>query len=153
MFKRFSSTITLKPAPPKAHFHRPLPSSSFPTGYLATGIHVGVKKKPGVLDVGLIVSTSEHPASAAACFTRNAFKAAPVVVSDQILTQNGGRARAVVVNSGCANAVTGMFCARPVAAYLLAAPKAVKVWRTPGQWSGRPTRCCPRPSLRPIVTH
>ncbi|KAJ7918957.1 hypothetical protein B0H13DRAFT_2231048 [Mycena leptocephala] len=108
MFKRFSSTITLKPAPPKAHFHRPLPSSSFPTGYLATGIHVGVKKKPGVLDVGLIVSTSEHPASAAACFTRNAFKAAPVVVSDQILTQNGGRARAVVVNSGCANAVTGM---------------------------------------------
>ncbi|KAJ7634157.1 hypothetical protein DFH06DRAFT_1221251 [Mycena polygramma] len=107
LFKRFSSTITLKPSPPKAQFHRPLPTSSFPSGYLATGIHAGVKKKPGVLDVALIVSTSEHPASAAACFTRNAFKAAPVVVSDQILTQNGGRARAVVVNSGCANAVTG----------------------------------------------
>ncbi|KAJ7432645.1 hypothetical protein B0H11DRAFT_2379280 [Mycena galericulata] len=107
LFKRLSSTITVKPIPSKAHLHRPLPASSFPTGYLLTGIHVGVKKKPGLLDVGLIVSTSDHPASAAACFTRNAFKAAPVVVSDQILTQNGGRARAVVVNSGCANAVTG----------------------------------------------
>ncbi|KAJ6518620.1 hypothetical protein C8R45DRAFT_948712 [Mycena sanguinolenta] len=107
VFKRFSSTITMKPTPSKAHLHRSLPSSSFPIGYVATGIHAGVKKKPGVLDVGLIVSIAEHPASAAACFTRNAFKAAPVVVSDQILSENGGRARAVVVNSGCANAVTG----------------------------------------------
>ncbi|KAJ7180505.1 ArgJ family-domain-containing protein [Mycena filopes] len=107
LVKRFSSTITLKAAPPKAHFHRPLPASSFPTGFLVTGIHAGVKKKPDVLDVALIVSTSDHPASAAACFTRNAFKAAPVVVSEHILTQNRGRARAVVVNSGCANAVTG----------------------------------------------
>ncbi|KAJ7695189.1 arginine biosynthesis bifunctional protein ARG7 [Mycena rosella] len=107
LFKRLSSTITVKAAPSKAHLHQPLPPSSFPTGYLLTGIHAGVKKKPGVLDLALIVSTSDHPASAAACFTRNAFKAAPVVVSDQILTQNGGRARAVVVNSGCANAVTG----------------------------------------------
>ncbi|KAF7356752.1 Arginine biosynthesis bifunctional protein ArgJ, mitochondrial [Mycena venus] len=128
LFKRFSSTltetITIKSTPSKTHLHRPLPTSSFPTGYLATGIHAGVKKKPGVLDLGLIVSTSEHPASAAACFTRNAFKAAPVVVSDQILTKNGGRARAVVVNSGCANA-------------------AAKVWRTLGQWSARPTLSCP----------
>ncbi|KAF7370761.1 Arginine biosynthesis bifunctional protein ArgJ, mitochondrial [Mycena sanguinolenta] len=107
LFKRFSSTITMKPTPSKAHLHRSLPASSFPIGYVATGIHAGVKKKPGVLDVGLIVSTAEHPASAAACFTRNVFKAAPVVVSDQILSENGGRARAVVVNSGCANAVTG----------------------------------------------
>ncbi|KAJ7760384.1 hypothetical protein B0H16DRAFT_1532129 [Mycena metata] len=107
VFRRFSSTITLKAAPPKAHFHRALPASSFPKGYLVTGIHAGVKKKPDVLDVALIVSTSDHPAAAAACFTRNAFKAAPVVVSEQILTQNRGRARAVVVNSGCANAVTG----------------------------------------------
>ncbi|KAK7030751.1 arginine biosynthesis bifunctional protein ArgJ, mitochondrial [Favolaschia claudopus] len=109
VFRRLSSTttITVKATPSKDHFHRSLPTSSFPKGYLATGIHVGVKKVPGVLDVGLIISTSQHPASAAACFTRNAFKAAPVVVSDQILSQNGGRARAVVVNSGCANAVTG----------------------------------------------
>ncbi|KAJ7449535.1 hypothetical protein FB451DRAFT_1343105 [Mycena latifolia] len=107
LFKRLSSTIPVKATPSKAHLHRTLPASSFPVGYLLTGIHAGVKKKPGVLDLGLIVSTSDHPASAAACFTRNAFKAAPVVVSDQILTQNCGRARAVVINSGCANAVTG----------------------------------------------
>ncbi|KAJ7623367.1 hypothetical protein FB45DRAFT_102905 [Roridomyces roridus] len=107
LFRRLASTIVVKPSPSKAHHHRTLPASSFPTGYLLTGIHVGVKKNAELLDVGLIVSTSDHPAAAAACFTRNAFKAAPVVVSDQIITQNGGRARAVVVNSGCANAVTG----------------------------------------------
>ncbi|KAJ7224426.1 hypothetical protein GGX14DRAFT_650275, partial [Mycena pura] len=119
LFTRFSSTITIKPTPSKAHLHRPIPASSFPAGFRLTGIHAGVKKKPGVLDLGLILSTSEHPASAAACFTRNAFKAAPVVVSDQILARNGGRARAVVVNSGCANAVTGMSSTRRITALLL----------------------------------
>ncbi|KAF8069042.1 hypothetical protein FPV67DRAFT_1415086 [Lyophyllum atratum] len=107
LFKRLSSTVTIKAAPSKAHHHAPLPSSSFPAGYVLTGLHAGVKKKAGVPDLGVILSTSDHPTSAAACFTRNAFKAAPVLVSDQILSQNGGRARAVVVNSGCANAVTG----------------------------------------------
>jgi len=107
IFKRFSSTITVKPGPSKAHHHQPIPSSSFPLDYTVTGLHAGVKKKPGVLDVGLIISTSIRPTSAAACFTRNAFKAAPVIVSEQILANNLGRARAVVVNSGCANAVTG----------------------------------------------
>ncbi|KAJ7126537.1 hypothetical protein C8R43DRAFT_1028386 [Mycena crocata] len=107
LVKRLASTLTVKPTPSKAHLHKQIPTSSFPTGYLLTGIHAGVKKKAGALDVALIVSTADHPASAAACFTRNAFKAAPVVVSDQILARNQGRARAVVVNSGCANAVTG----------------------------------------------
>lgn len=124
LFRRFSSTITIKPTPSKAHLHRPIPESSFPAGFRLTGIHAGVKKKPGILDVGLILSTSEHPASAAACFTRNAFKAAPVVVSDQVLAQNGGRARAVVVNSGCANAVTGMSSTRRITALLLVAPRS-----------------------------
>ena len=68
---------------------------------------MGVKKKAGVPDLAVILSTSEYPTTAAGCFTRNAFKAAPVVVSDEILKRNGGYARAVVVNSGCANAVTG----------------------------------------------
>lgn len=108
LFKRLSSTatVTIKSTPSKAHHHAPLPSSSFPAGYLLTGVHAGVKKKAGVLDLGIILSTSKLT-SAAACFTRNAFKAAPVLVSDEILTKNGGRARAIVVNSGCANAVTG----------------------------------------------
>ncbi|KAG5642271.1 hypothetical protein DXG03_003320 [Asterophora parasitica] len=109
LFKRLSSTatVTIKATPSKAHHHAPLPSSSFPKGYLLTGLHAGVKKKAGVPDVGVILSTSDKQTSAAACFTRNAFKAAPVLVSDQILSQNGGRARGIVVNSGCANAVTG----------------------------------------------
>ncbi|KAF9013759.1 hypothetical protein BDZ89DRAFT_1076829 [Hymenopellis radicata] len=105
--RRFLSTITVKPTPSKAHHHGPLPSNTFPKGYLLTGIHAGVKKVSGVPDLGIILSTSSKPTSAAGCFTRNAFKAAPVVVSEDILARNGGRARAVVVNSGCANAVTG----------------------------------------------
>ncbi|KAF5348063.1 hypothetical protein D9758_010025 [Tetrapyrgos nigripes] len=103
----FSSTVTIKPTPSKTHHHQPIPSSNFPSGYLLTGIHAGVKKKPGLLDVGLILSTSSRPTSAAACFTKNAFKAAPVLVSEQVIASNAGRARALVVNSGCANAVTG----------------------------------------------
>ncbi|EAU89919.1 arginine biosynthesis ArgJ [Coprinopsis cinerea okayama7 len=109
IFKRFSSTIPIhsKPTPSKAHLHFPLPSSSFPKGYVLTGIHAGVKKVAGVPDLAVILSTSSQPTSAAACFTRNAFKAAPVIVSNEILKKNGGYARGVVVNSGCANAVTG----------------------------------------------
>ncbi|KAF7294458.1 Arginine biosynthesis bifunctional protein ArgJ, mitochondrial [Mycena kentingensis (nom. inval.)] len=90
--KRFSS-FTMKHLPPKSHHHRILPDSAFPRRLPA--------RRP------IILSTSKHPTAAAACFTRNAFKAAPVLVSDQILSQNGGRARGLVVNSGCANAVTG----------------------------------------------
>ncbi|KAJ3850946.1 hypothetical protein EV368DRAFT_44199 [Lentinula lateritia] len=107
VFKRYSSTITVKSTPSKAHHHQPIPVSLFPSGYLLTGVHAGVKKKAGALDVGVILSTSERPTSAAACFTRNVFKAAPVIISEKILGENAGRARAVVVNSGCANAVTG----------------------------------------------
>lgn len=107
MFKRFSSstTYTSKPIPSKSHLHAPIPDTAFPKGYFLTGIHVGVKKKPELLDLAIILS--KRPAAAAACFTRNAFKAAPVVVSQEVLQKNNGLARALVVNSGCANAVTG----------------------------------------------
>ena len=101
------STVTIKATPSKAHHHLQIPTSSFPKGYLLGGFHVGVKKKAGVPDLAVILSTSSRPTTAAACFTRNAFKAAPVLVSDEVLSKNGGYARAVVVNSGCANAVTG----------------------------------------------
>ncbi|KAL1734220.1 arginine biosynthesis protein ArgJ [Schizophyllum commune] len=94
-------------APSKAHLHKPILSSKFPVGYAAGGSHCGVKKDASVNDLALVVSTTDAPASAAACFTRNAFKAAPVLVSQEVLEKNGGRARAIVVNSGCANAVTG----------------------------------------------
>lgn len=103
MFKRFASTVVQAS---KAQYHQPIPSSAFPKGYLLTGLHAGVKKNTAALDLAIILSSSENT-SAAACFTKNVFKAAPVLVSEQILTDNGGRARAIVVNSGCANAVTG----------------------------------------------
>ncbi|PSR76295.1 hypothetical protein PHLCEN_2v8527 [Hermanssonia centrifuga] len=107
LLKRFSSTYTSKSLPSKSHLHKPIPDSAFPKGYALTGIHVGVKKNPALPDLALILSTSPKPASAAACFTRNAFKAAPVIVSQQVLAAGKGRARGIVVNSGCANAVTG----------------------------------------------
>lgn len=96
----------MKPMPSKDHLHRLIPDDAFPKGYLLSGIHVGIKKtkKP---DLGLILSTSLHSTSAAACLTENAFTAAPVQVTKSVLEKNGGKARAVVVNSGCANAVTG----------------------------------------------
>ena len=106
-----TSTITIKPTPSKDHLYVPVPDSNLPKGYLLTGVHAGVKKpkpaSPTPLDLALVLSTSPHPTSAAACFTLNAFRAAPVLVSREVLQKSGGRARAVVVNSGCANAVTG----------------------------------------------
>lgn len=111
VWKRFSSssttTIVTKAIPSKAHLHAPLPDTVFPKGYVLTGLHCGVKKKPEILDLSVILSTSSRPTSAAACFTKNAFKAAPVIVSQEVLRSTKGRARAIVVNSGCANAVTG----------------------------------------------
>lgn len=113
IFKRLSSTITIttKATPSKTHLHTPITSSSFPQGFLLTGLHCGVKKSAQAPDLAVILSTTEKPAAAAGCFTRNAFKAAPVLVCEEILQGKSGgiagRARAVVVNSGCANAVTG----------------------------------------------
>ncbi|KAI9826903.1 MAG: hypothetical protein M1832_005842 [Thelocarpon impressellum] len=82
-------------------------SGTYPRGFLASGTHVGVK--PGNTtqpDLALIASTV--PCAAAAVFTQNSFQAAPVTVSREVLERRGGEGvRAVVVNSGCANAVTG----------------------------------------------
>ena len=103
-----SSPLTYhsKPLPSKTHLHSPLSDGLFPKGYALTGVHCGVKKT-SALDLAVILSTSDRPTSAAASFTRNAFKAAPVLVCQEILDRNEGRARGLVVNSGCANAVTG----------------------------------------------
>jgi glutamate N-acetyltransferase / amino-acid N-acetyltransferase len=102
-----TSTFTAKTASSKAHLHKPIPDDLFPRGYLLGGVHSGVKKDPSVPDLAVLLSTSTRPTSVAASFTRNAFQAAPVTVSKDVLKQTAGRARALVVNSGCANAVTG----------------------------------------------
>ena len=74
-----------------------------PKGFLASGIRAGIRKKRP--DLGLIVAPAG--ANAAAVFTQNRFQAAPVVLSKASLKKSGGRVKAVVVNAGCANAVTG----------------------------------------------
>lgn len=102
-----TSTFTAKTASSKVHLHKPIPDDLFPRGYMLGGVHSGVKKDASVLDLAVLLSTSSRPTAAAASFTRNAFQAAPVVVCKDVLKQTAGRARGLVVNSGCANAVTG----------------------------------------------
>ena len=67
-------------------------------GFSAGGLHCGLKKVK--TDLALIVS--DIPANAAAIYTQNAVKAAPLHVTKAHLT--GGSARAVIINSGNANA-------------------------------------------------
>src|SRR5918912_3763636 len=74
-----------------------------PKGFLASGVRAGIRKKRP--DLGLIVAPDG--ANAAAVFTQNRFQAAPVVLSKSALKKSGGRVKGVVVNAGCANAVTG----------------------------------------------
>ncbi|MGH3965552.1 MAG: bifunctional glutamate N-acetyltransferase/amino-acid acetyltransferase ArgJ [Pseudonocardiaceae bacterium] len=72
-------------------------------GFRAAGVAAGIKAS-GALDLALVVN--EGPSRmAAGVFTRNQVKAAPVLWSAQVLT--GRRLRAVVLNSGGANACTG----------------------------------------------
>ncbi|MFQ5349590.1 MAG: bifunctional glutamate N-acetyltransferase/amino-acid acetyltransferase ArgJ [Thermoanaerobaculia bacterium] len=74
-----------------------------PAGFLGSGIRCGIRADH--TDLALLVS--ERAASAAAVFTRNLVQAAPVVLSRLALESSGGRAQAIVVNSGNANACTG----------------------------------------------
>jgi glutamate N-acetyltransferase / amino-acid N-acetyltransferase len=75
-----------------------------PQGFRAAGLHCGIKAN-GKPDLSLLVS--DVPATAAGVFTLNLAKAAPVLVSQANLNASGGRARAILSNSGCANACTG----------------------------------------------
>ena len=73
-------------------------------GFRSGAIRAGIKPS-GAPDLGMIAC--DKPASAAAVFTRNRVAAAPVRVSRAALRRGSGRVRAVVVNSGNANACTG----------------------------------------------
>jgi glutamate N-acetyltransferase/amino-acid N-acetyltransferase len=67
-------------------------------------MHCGIKAS-GAPD--LAVLSADSSVAAAGLFTTNLAQAAPVLISRQHLEGTGGRARAIVVNSGCANACTG----------------------------------------------
>lgn len=80
---------------------------TYPQGFRVSSTIVGVKPsnttKP---DLALI--TSDTPCAAAAVFTKNKFQAAPVTFSRALLRDQGNDGlRGIIINSGCANAVTG----------------------------------------------
>jgi glutamate N-acetyltransferase / amino-acid N-acetyltransferase len=78
-------------------------SVTAPRGFLAAGVAAGIKES-GQPDLAVVIN--DGPSGAAAgVFTSNRVKAAPVLWSQQVL--EGGRVRAVVLNSGGANACTG----------------------------------------------
>ena len=77
-------------------------------------------KKPGVLDLSLMVA--DTPAAAAGVYTLNRVKAAPVLITQARLRK--GLAQAILVNAGNANACNG--------------PGA---WAPPGIPAGRPPSC------------
>ncbi|MGZ7445248.1 bifunctional glutamate N-acetyltransferase/amino-acid acetyltransferase ArgJ [Paenibacillus sp. TH7-28] len=79
-------------------------SITSPKGFRAGGLHCGLKKTSRN-DLGAIVC--EVPAVAAAVYTTNVFQAAPLKVTRESIASEGRRLRAVVVNSGNANACTG----------------------------------------------
>jgi glutamate N-acetyltransferase/amino-acid N-acetyltransferase len=72
-------------------------------GFRFAGVSARLKTAAGALDLGLIVA--DRPASAAAVFSANRVKAAPVyVTADRV---KSGHLQAIVANSGCANSFTG----------------------------------------------
>ncbi len=73
-----------------------------PKGYKSVGMHIGLKKSKK----DLAVIFSDAPSTAAAVYTTNIVKAAPILWC-QKLTENKTKIRAIVVNSGNANACTG----------------------------------------------
>jgi glutamate N-acetyltransferase / amino-acid N-acetyltransferase len=78
-----------------------IPRVELPRGFKAAGINSGVRRyRP---DLGIVVS--EKPCAAAGVFTRNSLKAAPVLYCAKLLPSDD--IRALVVNSGQANAATG----------------------------------------------
>lgn len=81
-------------------------SVTAPVGFVAAGLACGIKAG-GVPDMALVTTEDGRPVPAAAVFTANRAPAAPVQVSRAHLAATGGRAAAVVVSSGNANAATG----------------------------------------------
>ncbi|MEO6247755.1 MAG: bifunctional glutamate N-acetyltransferase/amino-acid acetyltransferase ArgJ [Sphingomicrobium sp.] len=98
-------------------------SVTAPRGFLAAGLHAGVKTaKP---DFALLVTDDGRPVPCAAVFTQNKFRAPPVEACVERLAATGGMAAGVVVNSGNANAGTGAPGRADAEAMAIAAAKAV----------------------------
>ena len=115
-WQRYSSTLTEQALDYARPFYDLIPAAkrkyvpntgNYPQGFVVSGTHVGVKPS-NQIDPDLALITSKSPCSAAAVFTRNRFQAAPVQVSREVLeARKGDGIRSIIINSGCANAVTG----------------------------------------------
>ncbi|MEW2482515.1 bifunctional glutamate N-acetyltransferase/amino-acid acetyltransferase ArgJ [Mycobacterium sp. NPDC049093] len=97
-----------------------------PAGFRAAGIAAGIKAS-GAPDLALVFNEGPDYA-AAGVFTRNKIKAAPVQWSQQVLTS--GRLRAVILNSGGANACTGPLGFQDTHATAEAVATALSDWGT-----------------------
>ena len=86
-----------------AHVRELEPGAGLPAGFRAAGVACGIKPS-GNTDLGLLICDAEQPVSAAR-FTASGTAAAPVLLSRERCRLGG--LRAVLANSGCANAATG----------------------------------------------
>jgi len=82
---------------------RPLLGVTAPRGFLASGVHCGLRKKRP--DLALVIS--ESLAATACVYTTNKVQAAPIIVTRENMSSNEGWARAIIINAGNANACTG----------------------------------------------
>ena len=74
-------------------------------GYVAAGCHAGIKRRK--YDMALVATDDGKPVTAVGVFTQNRFVAPPVTLDRARLAASGGKAAAIIVNSGNANAGTG----------------------------------------------
>jgi glutamate N-acetyltransferase / amino-acid N-acetyltransferase len=81
-------------------------SVTAPRGFVAAGVPCGIKES-GEPDLALVATADGRAVAAAGVFTSNKATAAPVVTTRSHLEATGGRAAAVILNSGNANAATG----------------------------------------------
>src|SRR4051795_12084626 len=75
-------------------------------GFVAAGVACGIKPS-GNPDLSLVATDDGQPVTAAGVYTQNKATAAPVQVTRAHLAAAGGKAAAVILNSGNANAATG----------------------------------------------
>jgi glutamate N-acetyltransferase/amino-acid N-acetyltransferase len=94
-------------------------------GFVAAGCHAGIKRRR--FDMAMVATEDRKPVAAAAVFTQNKFVAPPVILSRRRLADNGGRAAAILVNSGNANAGTGAAGLADAEAMAAAAARALGV--------------------------
>jgi len=94
-------------------------------GFVAAGCHAGIKRRR--FDMAMIATEDRTPVTCAAVFTQNKFAAPPVELGRATLRANGGRAAAIIVNSGNANAGTGKEGMRDARVMTAAAAHALHV--------------------------